>query len=118
MGNLDKATASFEALETEFKASGRFDQDRFIEATGIVPTKTQSEAIQAALKDDTVEYLSSRMTRVVSDGMMQTMAVGWTSNNHTAELVDLFALGPGSEQVASFIKNNELFDIMKQSLGV
>ena len=118
LGNINKATASFEALETEFKASGRFDQERFVEATGIAPTKTQSEAIQAALEDETVDYLSSRMTQIVSEAMMQTMAVGWTSNNHTAELVDLLALGPGSEQVASFIKNNELFDIMKQSLGI
>ena len=116
--SINKATASFEALETEFKASGRFDRKRFTEATGIVPTEIQSEAIQAALEDETVEYLSSMMTRTVSDAMMQKMAVGWTSNNHTAELVDLFAMGPGSDQVASFVKNNELFDIMKQALGV
>jgi alkaline phosphatase len=116
--NIDKATASFELLETEFKASGRFDQRRFIEATGIIPTEAQSEAIQAALEDETIEYLSSMMTHTVSDAMMQTMAIGWTSNNHTAELVDLFALGPGSEQLASFIKNNELFDFMKQVLGI
>ena len=97
--NISKATASFEA-------------------TAIVSTRTQSEAIQAALEDTTVEYLSSMMTRAVSDAMMQTMAIGWTSNDHTAELVDLFALGPGSEQLASFIKNYELFDFMKQVLRI
>ena len=116
--NINEATASFEVLESEFKANRRFDRKRFIKATGIAPTEAQSEAIQMALKDETVEYLSSKMTRIISEEMMQTTAVGWTSNNHTAELVDLFALGPGSEQVPPFIKNNELFKVMKQALGV
>lgn len=115
--HINEATASFDALESEFRASGRFDRRRFIEATGIVPTEAQSRAIQAALEDENVEYLSSAMTEIMSEAMMERTAVGWTSNNHTAEHVDLFALGPGSEQLAQFVKNNELFDIMMQALG-
>jgi alkaline phosphatase len=115
---INEATASFEALEAEFIASGWFDRKRFVEATGISPTKDQADALQAILEGGKFEYFSSEMTQIVSEAMMQTTAVGWTSNYHTAELVDLFAMGPGSEQVTSFIKNNELFDIMKQALGV
>jgi alkaline phosphatase len=113
---VNEATASYEALEAEFRASGQFDRKRFIEATGIVATEAQSEAIQAALEDETVEYLSSEMTKILSEAIMEKTAVGWTSNNHTAELVDLFAWGPGSEQITSFIKNNELFDVMKHAI--
>ena len=110
------ATASFEALETEFRASGRVDRKRFIEATGIVPTKAQSEAMQAALEDEAVKYLSSAMTGILSEAIMERTAVGWTSNEHTAEHVDLFAIGPGSERLAPFIQNNELFDVMMQAI--
>ncbi len=117
LDRINEATASFEALETEFRASGRFDRGRFIEATGIVLTKAQADALQAAIDDETVEYLSSTMTKIVSDSIMQTVAVGWTSNEHTAECVDLFALGPGSERLKPFIKNNELFDVMIQAMA-
>ena len=47
---------------------------------------------------------------------MQTVAVGWTSNEHTAEYVDLFALGPGSGRLSPYIKNNELFGVMMQAI--
>jgi len=116
LDRIGQATASFEMLENEFKARGQFDRKRFIEATGIVPTEAQAEAIQAALNDETVGYLSSAMTKIVSEDMMQNFAVGWTSNGHTAEHVDLFALGPGSERLAPFIKNNELFDVMLRAI--
>ena len=116
LDRVDKATASFEALETEFRTSGRFDRKRFIEAIGIVPTKAQSAAIQSAINDETIEYLSGAMTNIVSEAMMQTVAVGWTSNEHTAEYVDLFALGPGSGRLSPYIKNNELFDVMMQAI--
>lgn len=118
LGYIDEATASFEALEDEFRASGRFDRKRFIEAIGIVPTQTQSEAIQAAINDEAVEYLSSAMTDIMSEAIMERTAVGWTSNQHTAEQVDLFAIGPGSEQLAPFIQNNELFDLMMKALDL
>lgn len=116
LDRIDEVTASFEALETEFRTSGRIAQKRFIEATGIVPTEAQFEAMQIALEDETVEYLSSAMTRIISDEILRRMAVGWSSNNHTAEHVDLFATGPGSERLAPFIKNNELFDLMMQAI--
>ena len=114
---INEATASFDALEAEFRASGRFGQERFIEATGMVPTRAQSEALQAVLEDENVKYFSSAMTDIMSEAIMEKTGVGWTSNNHTAEHVDLFALGPGSERLAPFIKNNELFGIMMQALG-
>ena len=115
LDRIDQASASFEALESEFRASGRFDPERFSKATGLVPTEAQSSAIQRALEDETVEYLSSAMTKIMSDTIMERTAVGWTSNEHTTEHVDLFAMGPGSEQLSPFIKNNELFGLIVPS---
>lgn len=118
LNHVNQATASFDALETEFRASGRFDRGRFVEATGLVPSDAQTKAIQVALEDETVEYLSSAMTRIMADTIMEKTSVGWTSNVHTAEQVDLLALGPGSNQLAPIVRNDELFDVMKQALGV
>lgn len=116
LDRIADASASYELLESEFEASGLFDGKRFTEATGIVPTKAQAEVIQAALEDDAAESLSRVMTDTISKAMMERTGVGWTSNNHTAENVDLFAIGPGSERLPPFIKNNELFNLMMQAI--
>jgi alkaline phosphatase len=115
---INDMTASFEALEHQFKATGQFDADVFTAATGIVPTEKQASAIQATMDDPETTYLSSAMTGIVAKQLAEKTAVGWTSNNHTSESVDIFAFGPGSEQIAPFIQNNELFSVMTEALGL
>ena len=61
-------------------------------------------------------YLSSAMTKIVAKELLKKTAIGWTSNNYTSECIDLFAFGPGSEQIAPFIKNYELFVVMTKAL--
>jgi alkaline phosphatase len=118
LDRINDMTASFEALEHQFKTTGRFDPAVFTAATGIVPTKAQANAIQATMDDPNTSYLSSAMTGIVSDELFKKTAVGWTSSNHTSECVDLFAFGPGSERIQPFIRNFELFGVMTQALGV
>ena len=115
---INDMTASFEALEHKFKATGRFDPEVFTGATGIVPTQEQADAIQATMDDPETTYLSSEMTGIVADALFQKTAVGWTSSNHTSECVDLFAFGPGSDRIKPFINNNELFGVMMQALNL
>jgi alkaline phosphatase len=111
-------TASFEALEHQFKATGRFDPKGLTAATGIVATEAQANAIQATMDDPESTYLSSAMTKIVADALFKKTGIGWTSNNHTSECVDLFAFGPGSERIKPFIKNYELFGVMTQALNL
>ena len=118
LDRIDDMTASFEALETEFKATGRFDSERFTAATGIVATQEQAAAIQATMDDPNTRYLSSAMTKIVGDALFKKTAVGWTSNNHTPECVDLLAFGPGADRIEPFIKNYELNGFMKEALGL
>jgi alkaline phosphatase len=115
---INDMTASFEALEAEFKAMGRFDSARFTEATGMVPSQQQAAAIQAAMDDPDVSYLSSAMTKIVGEALLQKTAIGWTSNNHTSECVDLLAYGPGSDRIQPFIQNNELYGVIQRALGL
>ena len=118
LDRINDMTVSFEALEHQFKATGRFDSAVFTAATGIVTTEAQANAIQATMDDPETTYLSSAMTKIVADALFEKTAVGWTSNNHTSECVDVFAFGPGSEQITPFIKNYELFGVMTQALGL
>lgn len=116
LDGINDMTGSFEALEQKFKATGQFDAEVFTKATGIVATPNQADAIQATMDDPESTYLSSAMTKIVAKELLKKTAIGWTSNNHTSECIDLFAFGPGSEQIAPFIKNYELFVVMTKAL--
>jgi alkaline phosphatase len=118
LDRINDMTASFEALEFKFKATGKFDADVFTEATGIVPTPEQVADIQATMNDPDSTYLSSAMTKIVAQELFEKTAVGWTSSNHTSECVDVFAFGPGAERIAPFIENYELFGVMTEALGI
>ncbi|MFP4070401.1 MAG: alkaline phosphatase, partial [Opitutales bacterium] len=117
---LDRINAfnqSFEALERHYRSIGRFDPDHFEAKTGIRPAEGQSNRIQNALEADT-KYLNSLMTQVFAGKLLALTGVGWTSNNHTAECVELLALGPGVEEMPAFIKNHELHGILRGALGI
>jgi alkaline phosphatase len=84
----------------------------------MVATKAQADSIQACIDDSETLYLSSAMANIVGDSLVAKTAVGWSSNNHTSECVDVFACGPGARRLPFFIKNYELFGIMTQALGL
>ncbi len=108
---------SFEWLQDRFKGSGLFSSMIFKMATGIELDEAQAAKIQSAI-DGEEKYLSSAMTKIVQPELWSKTAVGWTSNNHTAECVDLFAMGPGAELVPAFVENYQMFSIMAEALGI
>jgi len=46
------------------------------------------------------------------------LAIGWTSNGHTADYVPIAALGPGAEQFAGFIQNTHIFPAYLAFAGI
>jgi alkaline phosphatase len=44
--------------------------------------------------------------------------IGWTSGNHTGELVEFCALGPGSAAFPSLMRNDEAHAILLETLGI
>ncbi|NBB79330.1 MAG: hypothetical protein GVY36_07790 [Verrucomicrobia bacterium] len=108
---------SFEWLENRFRASGKFNALDFTRATGIKPTAGQSAIVQEALDAD-AKYLSGAFLEAFGDQLNELTAVGWSSDKHTAECVDLFTMGPGAAAVPAYIKNNELFGHMMSAMGL
>ena len=45
-------------------------------------------------------------------------SIGWISNEHSADYVELALFGPGSELLTPFIKNTDLHQIMLKATGV
>lgn len=115
---INQFNHSFEWLEKRFRAAGGFSLEPFTLATGITPNEAQTAAIQAAIEDTNLNYLTSKIARIFADELRSISSVGWSSNAHTAECVDLLAFGPGSEQIPGFIQNNQLFGIMTDALRI
>lgn len=118
LDRINQFKYSFEWLEQNFRASGRFDAESFNRATGLTVKKNQAAKIQAALEDPKTNYLSSKMSAIFSDQLNSISSVGWSSNNHTSECVELLAFGPGSDKLPGFIKNNELHGLMTEALEI
>lgn len=118
LDRINQFNHSFEWLEKRFRAAGGFSLEPFTLATGITPNEAQTAAIQAAISDSNLNYLTSKIARIFADDLGSISSVGWSSNGHTAENVDLLAFGPGSEQIPAFMRNNELFGIMTDALRI
>jgi len=118
LDRMNKLKYSFEWLEERFRVAGEFNAELFAHATGLTASESQAAKIQAAIEDPNTTYLSSKMTDAFADELKEIASVGWTSNNHTAENVELMAFGPGSEDLPGFIRNEELFGIMTGALKI
>ena len=58
------------------------------------------------------------MIEVFAPELLKTTAVGWTSHNHTGENVELFAFGPGSQDIPFLVPNHELFHVITGNMGL
>jgi len=117
LDRINRFTASFEALADHYKALGKFDPAHFEEATGFRPSVEQITVVQTALEEG-VKYLNNVLTKAFADELFELTGVGWSSTNHTAEHVELLALGPGAERIPPFLKNYELHGILRDALAL
>ena len=117
LDRINQLRHSFEWLQQGFEATGKFDPVLVKTALGIEPTDAQAATVQAAL-DSEAQYLSGALNQAFGKQLNELTAVGWTSDKHTSECVELFAFGPGSEAIPAMIKNYEIFAILTNALGI
>jgi alkaline phosphatase len=55
---------------------------------------------------------------VYEDVIQAHTGVGWTSGNHTGELVEFCAFGPGSRDFPALMRNDEAHDKLLRILGL
>src|SRR5690606_2784690 len=95
------------ALSVEPKAIA----DIIGEATGYRMSPRRAALFAKVLAGEAPQ-LNDQMNSVVTQ-LGQLLAnrtgVGWTGNTHTADYVQLVAIGPGSEHFAGFLENTDVF---------
>ncbi len=90
------------------------------QATGIKLVESEEKIIAAALKGQrTTPFAAANVwTFVLGSLMADHFGVAFVSPNHTADMVELLARGPGSEAIGPNVDNTELHGVMVAALGL
>jgi alkaline phosphatase len=93
---------------------------RVAEATGVGLGDEEIALLQSAIRGQYRDAYRVRQTPVVILGQLLAnhIGVGWTGIQHTSDLVELVALGPGSERVGGLMLNTDLHRVMTETLGL
>ncbi len=65
--------------------------------------------------DDRAKVVS---TKTLSEVLMRYTSIGWTSNNHTGEMVEFCTSGPGSQLFTPHLRNDQVHAKLLQATGV
>ena len=71
-----------------------------------------------ALTEDQIKAIQGLKLPATSDVMKQYTGVGWTSANHTSDLVEFCAFGPGSHLFSPYLWNNEVHNLLLRAMEI
>lgn len=89
-------------------------------ATGIALLDREFEQLTRVMRRERVhpfDVLNSR-TGVLGSLLANHFGVGFLSPNHTADLVELTAMGPGVENLPQVVDNTDLYQVMLNAMGM
>ena len=98
-------TSSLELLKAETKG---FSPKDFLAAA----EKVTGLSFKA---EDRAKIIS---TKTLSEALMKYTSIGWTSNNHTGEMVEFCTYGPGSQLFTPHLRNDQVHAKILQATGV
>jgi alkaline phosphatase len=98
-------TSSLELLKAETK--GFSTKDFVAAAEKVTGLSFKSE--------DRAKIIS---TKTLSEALMKYTSIGWTSNNHTGEMVEFCTYGPGSQLFTPHLRNDQVHAKILQATGV
>ncbi len=83
------------------------------DTTGYKPSERRARLFSEVLHGKYVPLYDQMNSPVNQLGQLMAnwLGLGWTGNTHTADLVNLLAYGPGSEQFGGYLENTDIFKI-------
>lgn len=90
------------------------------EATGITLERDEMEMVLRAMRKERVDPFgpANSGTLVLGSVLANHFGVAFLSPNHTADMVEVTALGPGAERIGPAIDNTDLHRVMRESLAI
>jgi alkaline phosphatase len=105
---FDRMTAFTSSLEVLASKTKGFAAKEFVAAAEQV-TSLKFKA------DDRAKITS---VKTLSAALMKYTSIGWTSNNHTGEMVEFCSIGPGSQLFTPHLRNDQVHAKILQATGV
>lgn len=122
---LTRAKHSFDWVNDRLRAEdARKDVERMLQlleqASGVELADDQRGIVRRAFIGETVNPFlpQNKITSVLGAVLANHTGVSFVSPNHTADLVELLAFGPGAQAITPHIDNTDLHAVMLSALGV
>jgi alkaline phosphatase len=117
LDRINNFRGSFESIERIYKKTGKFSRVHFNSICDLGITKAQElEIVEKMLAGS--DYMTSVIADAIAAELYQETGVGWTSHDHTSELVELAAVGRGAEHFPNLLKNYEVNGIVRNLLRI
>ena len=117
-GLYNASTASFLRLKGFTRSTEWMKQNGVDGLSGPSLGETLGRYTGLTFSEDQIKALQGLKLPATSDVMKSLTGVGWTSANHTSELVEFCAFGPGSHLFPPFLWNYEVHDLLRQAMEV
>ena len=137
MERISKIKASYEYIAEELKNSTKLNKHLFKSLLNIDISDKDLSVVKSMLdeqyrifpfgyRDSSLEhfqgfkrdYLAANLGSYFESYFSEQMGIAWTSDAHTSELVDLIALGTGSDLIPKYLENYQLNGILRSALEV
>lgn len=117
-GLYNATTASFLRLKGFNRSLEWMGQNKVNAVSGPRLGELWKEYTGLSINEDQVKSLQGLKLRATSDLIKEYTGVGWTSANHTSELVEFCAMGPGSHLFAPYLWNSEVHGLLLRAMEV
>jgi alkaline phosphatase len=117
---LLKAKRSFEFIDARIGGDAGKITSAVEEATGVRLKAAEEKMLAAFLRRERVMPFADMnvLGSVLGQVLATHFGVAFTSPNHTADMVEVTAFGPGSQNLRPWIDNIELHGLMVSALGL
>jgi alkaline phosphatase len=117
-GLYNATTPSFLRLK-EFNRSLEWMKQNGVDGlSGPKLGETLKQYTGLTFKEEQLKALQGLKLPATSDTLKQYTGVGWTSANHTSELVEFCAFGPGSHLFSPYLMNREVHQLLLRTLEI
>ncbi len=117
LDRINNFRGSFESIERIYQKTGKFSRAHFNSICDLDITKAQESVIVEKMLAGS-DYMTSVIADAIATELYKETGVGWTSHDHTSELVELAAVGRGAEHFPNLLKNYEVNGIVRNILRI
>ncbi len=120
--NLGNVTSSYERLLQNLGGAMTVSrlQEALAQQLGLQLTTDQAREVARAIRPEDFGLDTPRksLNQMLLPYQADHLAVMWTTGNHTGDVAECAAFGPGSEAIPGWVENWEVHGLVRKALGI